>query len=478
MKNKYFMHALVLSAALAMSCNSNPDTASHSLLDPEGRAIAGRPLPYHADKVEAKTVNTNFAKRRELGWDIVRKVFKEQQLDLLDGKSIFIPGFLTWYERQEIMPLAQTLVEKHGIPATNQGGFAREAIDSVLQSQPRQAPQVDATASTNPEVSAPAQAFFHGQGGTYFSQSFVTHILENTNGILNCKINIEDDLLSLKAAGKVKSFTPCMDEFPIDAVMTKGSFQPVIQGLVQRQATADTSAPSLAKIFSRSPTQSYMDILNLQDNTPQDPRRYYTVTDRFGGVQALESLHIVTKEIDEWVWVTLWWSADGSQDFGADRPLDLLGKLGNYKMLVQTSFIEQDPDPTANIKDPSLKAAVEVLTSAEGSLRTPAGTAMFSANPYIEGGFPQKTCIGCHQSAGHPDGGFGERSERIHNQFPADFSFALSSMKRMLRSISPRPGVQDPSAEVPPSTNTVPETSSDIGFVSSDSDGTDDQARD
>ena len=62
----------------------------------------------------------------------------------------------------------------------------------------------------------------------------------------------------------------------------------------------------------------------------------------------MPAMHLVTKELREWLWITIWWSDKPDEDFGADRP-DEITKLGgpwrNYKMNVVVSYEEKDPDP-------------------------------------------------------------------------------------------------------------------------------------
>ena len=56
----------------------------------------------------------------------------------------------------------------------------------------------------------------------------------------------------------------------------------------------------------------------------------------------------MSKELDHWLWITLWWSPDPDSDFGADRPAAIAALPGpwrNYKMCVTSSYLEGDPDP-------------------------------------------------------------------------------------------------------------------------------------
>lgn len=137
---------------------------------------------------------------------------------------------------------------------------------------------------------------------------------------------------------------------------------------------------------------------NLDDISFPTPDDIYTIKTKSGSVYRLTGLHIMTKELRHWVWVSLWWSEDPDNDFGADRPesFEALGSVWkNYKMCVVTDYLEGDADPAGRFSDlPSLQAAL----AATGSVGQPT----WCSNPYIEraAGNARTNCIGCHQHAG------------------------------------------------------------------------------
>src|SRR5690606_18807082 len=63
----------------------------------------------------------------------------------------------------------------------------------------------------------------------------------------------------------------------------------------------------------------------------------------------LTGMHIVAKEVPDWLWISLWWSPEPQMDFGADRPSDLGERFGSpwdhYKMCSVGSFVEGDKEP-------------------------------------------------------------------------------------------------------------------------------------
>ncbi len=99
-----------------------------------------------------------------------------------------------------------------------------------------------------------------------------------------------------------------------------------------------------------------------------------------GDYMVLVATHITTKEIDDWVWGTVWWH--DRPDVGAyamDRPASVKGVWRNY------------------------------LMSASYDLETPTATdgkAHITYNPYLEARFPNgqvSNCMNCHNRASWPE---------------------------------------------------------------------------
>jgi hypothetical protein len=116
-----------------------------------------------------------------------------------------------------------------------------------------------------------------------------------------------------------------------------------------------------------------------------------------GETYRMPALHIMTKELEHWVWITLWWSSTPDEDFGADRPAAIAalgGPWSHYKMCVVTAFDERDPDPRGG-QPGSLG---DSLAAVHGGV----GSASWCSNPYLEEGpgNAQTNCVGCHQHAG------------------------------------------------------------------------------
>lgn len=159
------------------------------------------------------------------------------------------------------------------------------------------------------------------------------------------------------------------------------------------------------------------------------PEDIYTVQLSGGERFSLVGLHIMTKELRHWTWVTLWWSPDADTDFGADRPAAIKalgGPWSKYKMCAVTDYEERDPDPRGGF-DGTLGDALEATH----------GKFTWCSNPFIERGArnAQTNCIGCHQHAGDPkrladiledERTFPAQSRaRVRASFPADYSWAF-----------------------------------------------------
>lgn len=204
--------------------------------------------------------------------------------------------------------------------------------------------------------------------------------------------------------------------FPLDAVLIKADWRRAELGF--QVPVIDTDAAALAAVRAD-------DVRAWTQRAEADPGadRIYTAVLPNGTRYRLAALHLMTKELDHWLWVTLWWSPEPDGDFGADRPAALAdGVWRNYKMCVVTAFDERDRDPRGGFAGG--------LGDALAAVHEPAS---WCSNPMLEQGAHNATssCIGCHQH-----GGTTTRSEdilqlpldgrtQLRNNFPTDYSFAV-----------------------------------------------------
>ncbi|MBA3397355.1 MAG: PPC domain-containing protein [Deltaproteobacteria bacterium] len=209
---------------------------------------------------------------------------------------------------------------------------------------------------------------------------------------------------------------------PRDGVLVKADWRRHLQG--ELLPIFDTSGARMASRLRGEATWNSDGVADPQ------PSAMYTVTLPSSGQRfRMAALHIMSKELDHWMWITLWWSPTPDTDFGADRPASIAalpGPWANYKMCVATSYTERDPDPRGG-RPGSLGDA---LAAVHGGVGAPS----WCSNPYLEQG-PHNAgtnCIGCHQHGGtelQPQAILDELphqgSTRVRNNFFTDYLWAV-----------------------------------------------------
>jgi hypothetical protein len=221
----------------------------------------------------------------------------------------------------------------------------------------------------------------------------------------------------------------CLDgEPPLDAVVVKADWR-----RVDFEATLPVYDTSAARMQARLAPGAGAAWGDGDAEADPGPDSIYTVKLANGATYRLAGLHVMTKELTHWVWMTLWWSDRPDDDFGADRPAGIAALPGpwrNYKMCVSTGYLEGDPDPRGGFSG-SLGDALAAVT------RGGAGAPTWCSNPYIElgAGNADTNCIGCHQHGGtalisediisdaarFPHHG----RTRVRNNFFTDYSWAI-----------------------------------------------------
>jgi hypothetical protein len=219
--------------------------------------------------------------------------------------------------------------------------------------------------------------------------------------------------------------------FPVDAAVVKADWRRAELGF--QVAVHDTSAAALRATLAGD--ADWGDGVGSADPGPSD---LYTVRASSGNVYRLTALHLMTRELDHWLWVTLWWSPDPDSDFGADRP-PAIARLGgpwrNYKMCAAVAFTEGDPDPRGGLgrDHPDLAAALAATYAG-------AGAPSWCSNPYLEVGHGNAAtnCVGCHQHGGT---GLAPRAildelpahgrTQLRNNFPADYAWSTDRGDRL-----------------------------------------------
>lgn len=242
---------------------------------------------------------------------------------------------------------------------------------------------------------------------------WVTAIADGTGGAATVTIEYQE---------ADPTWAACLNgAFPLDAVLVKADW---------RRAELGFQVPVFATDAAALTAVRADDVRAWTSDGEVDPGadRIYTAVLPNGNRYRLAGLHLMTKELDHWLWITLWWSPDPDGDFGADRPAALADTIWrNYKMCTVTAFDERDRDPRGGAVDPSLGDALAAAHE----------PASWCSNPMLEQGAHNATssCLGCHQhggtrvssedilsdSARYPNDG----RVQLRNNFPTDYSFAI-----------------------------------------------------
>jgi hypothetical protein len=294
-----------------------------------------------------------------------------------------------------------------------------------------------------------------GTGITLFSPAIFSHYLANYRQVFQCD-RLIPDLNRDTPPPTSKNFTHCFkSEFPGVQVApagvlsesnsepevgrsrypsTCGSRQVPQKGLIREKfgtavaiktawqlvednseiAVFDTSARGLKDSFDSGHWQAhqYKKASEISDEEIYTIRTSPEIESSRKTDYQLTALHIITKDLRDWMWITLWWSPEPDTDFGADRPdhWPETSPWRQYKMCVVSDYREQDPSPEAELTEPTLRNAVAMVHE-----RMKPHT--WCSNPYIEQGLgnARTNCIGCHQHAGT-----GVLSENVYLDDPED----------------------------------------------------------
>ena len=400
---------------------------------PEFRKVIGPAVPWRfEDEVDEAKAKRSMAYRRGQAWAIVRSMTKNVSIGVGDGLPGFkpdapsvMPLWQTFYESDEFLEMFSRLYVRLGPDGRrSKARFCPADLDVVFQQHagrtlrgwtPELLEQRLSQIKTAKDVLGVS-----GRGVTLFSPGILRHYLENYNEVLAC----QDHLAQWKPETKTSrddNFTPCFrTEFPGPptaadkntdrlehcelqggsghnaagtAVAIKSTWHAVGTAEV---AVFDTSAEGMRRLLNgkgewtpertvSDKTLSAQDVFTIQ--LKPNNREYQ-----------LHGIHFTTKDVRDWMWITLWWSPEPDTDFGADRPKDFAGTpWANYKMCVTSHFEEADPAPWSHYEKthPDLASALKVVHEWGGPYT-------WCSNPYTELGLgnAKTNCVGCHQHAG------------------------------------------------------------------------------
>lgn len=423
-------------AALAAGCASasGDDAAKSGALRPVERKIVGEATPYPGDpslRGQSTELARNVALRRQVAWRAVAKVLRPVALAESSSK-VSLPLFRTWYGKDDFERMfAKTYGDKTPAARKVRAPITDGDVDAAFQWNATDQGSFGDDDYLARVAAVKDGAFAQGLAGNArvsYSPQFVRHMMKQYAPVDACLPRLGTFGRSDPPPSST-NFAPCFsEEFPFDAALVKASFFRADFGM-----TVPTHATDPATLTKRLAGE-------LDDGgwgkgegaADPGPSAIYTVKTSDGSTFRMPALHLVTKELREWLWITIWWSDRPDEDFGADRPKevrDLGGPWSHYKMNVAVSYEEDAKDVGAGLP-PSLAAALRATTPGNGA-------PSWVSNPYLERGGKnaQTNCIGCHQHAGDPglssenvlaDPSLPETGRtRIRKNFPADYVWSL-----------------------------------------------------
>jgi mono/diheme cytochrome c family protein len=396
-----------------------------------GRRLIGPAAPYQPNTslaAEEERLRSEMLRRREVAWETVRQVLdpvpllgleesagEHEEIRLPDGEVPRVARWETWYGVDDFKRIFQYLYEGLGAEGrTARAPFEAAAIEEAFEWNATALDRSErwplerylkyvndlgvCPEGTEPDECARGiQSNFsgasHGTARITYSPGTVRHLLLHYPRVIECLERLGETGFDA-APESEDNFSLCFaEEMPADAVLVKAQWVRADFGM--DLPVYDTDAESLARILGG---QAHWGDRGDRRAAP-GPDRVHTIRLRDGSVYRLAGMHIMTKELRHWQWITLWWSDLPDTDFGEDRPAaireGLPGVWSNYKMCVADWYTEGDPDVARWYRDaPSLAAALQATASG--------GAPSWCSNPYIEHGRhnARTNCIGCHQHGG------------------------------------------------------------------------------
>lgn len=411
------------------------------------RSLVGSPADYAADPAlrdrEAE-LRRSQRERRRAAWQIAERVLSPVRLpgSLPAAARSSLPAWQTWHAKDDLTRLFRHLYpELSAAQRASRARFSAQALDRAWRwndGAVNELGEWSVERLAEYEAAVDEAVELHGLAGIYrvsYSSPASRHWLDSYPEVLGCRDASrgpagEEDLEFDSSPQPPCSPSPpspaCLAaQFPRSSALVKASWRRVTPG--EPLPVFDTSAEGLARRLTPDQGFAWGEPDGHADPSSED---IYTLRLPNGNAFRLVALHIMTKELDDWFWTTLWWSDSPDQDFGADRPPALPSPWDHYKLCSVVSFEERDPDPTAGFG-----AVHPSLARALAATHAGAGGPSWCSNPYIEEGpgNAATNCIGCHQHAGtalsseqilseqarFPE--FGRTEQRA--SFPSDYVF-------------------------------------------------------
>lgn len=441
------------------ACDGASNSASESSLGQSraalsvvDRSLVGAPAAYHADAtLEPRTLEliASQRSRRQVAWQIAARVLTPAPLPAqlrAAGVPPSLPAWQTWHAKDDITRIfRRAYPELSPADRTARSPLAASALDAAWTWN-------DGAISDFPEWTAERLSTYRdaigdasqvsGLAGIYrvaYAPAASRQLLDSYAQVLRCRqaaLDAAPDAASspVGAPRDVRCGPPpspppdCLaSAFPPSAALIKASWRR--SQIESPLPVYDTSAAGINRRLAADGTFSWGEPDGEADPGPDD---IYTLRLPNGNAFRLAALHIMTKELDHWYWLTLWWSPEPNSDFGADRPATLPAPFQNYKLCSVVAFNEADPDPTGGFDElPTLADSLEAAYAGFGG-------PTWCSNPYLEEGEGNagSNCIGCHQHAGtglrtetllaHPSDFPDHTRKLVRADFPSDYVFGVS----------------------------------------------------
>jgi len=387
------------------------------------RGHVGPGQPFRARNVDSERLENDMRARRKHSW----KMFQQVTRPVRTKSRIIVPLFDTWYDEEEFAKIFKKLFSSLSPEEqTKRVPFSEEQIEAAIAdadlgpSARRWIPKKSGFRQRKAHQLPPG---FSGVGRTLFSPEFLKHYLRHYAQVAKCTNRFITTVPADFIPENPENFTICFDEeFPVDAVMLKTVW--IEKGSSAMAFKSDETV--MSTILSQPVFDQPWPAKKLDSNTLGDDD-IFTVKTSYGTFQ-LYAMHVVSKEVRQWVWSTFWWSPEANSNFGEDRPRHLHNRFAgwnHYNMCTAVDFVEHDSNPGRHYRrsHPSLSRVLSAVSKEMG-------TATQCANPYLEGLFAKTNCIGCHQNSPLP---MLFETQQVRNNFPSDFPYSFDTFRNLIQ---------------------------------------------
>lgn len=388
-----FIFLSFLNACSKSSENSKPfaDAIGRNIIGP---ALSVPPLNDLDERNPAEVI-ASLRLTREKAWRIFGQAIHDEQISVTlpngEVKAGNIPRFMTWYSPEDANRLFAFGLESLSAEEKSAGTRLTEdqwtTSQLNLQNEVRTLPTPVQNKwakffSTNSELTSEVLLGASGLPRVMFNAELISAVAKNYKDLQDC---YPDQVKPLSNVAYKSCFPSTL---PSSSILVKTNWLNSEAGF--RKYATDSE--SLKTIMSNE--NMSWDNLKQSSETPAN----IVKATMSGKTFVLGGMHIVSREFEDWIWVSAWWSDSPDSDFGEDRP-DEIQKLGapwnQYKICAVSSYVQNASELEELAKTyPSLAEAYKSVLNDSG--------ASWCSNPYIERGVNnQKTnCIGCHQFAG------------------------------------------------------------------------------